>query len=40
MKYLSIETLLADQLERIERNKLTPENNSVLHFIEDINREN
>mgnify|MGYP003649771599 CR=1 FL=1 len=38
MKPLSFETLTADQIERIERSKLKPENNTVLHFIEDMNR--
>lgn len=34
---INFENLIADQLERIERSKLTPENNSVIHFINDIN---
>lgn len=39
LKALTVETLIADQKERIERSKQTKENNSVIHFIEDINQD-
>ena len=39
MKAVTIETLLADQKERIERNGLKAGDNAILDFINDINQE-
>jgi len=39
MKPTSIETLLADQIERIERNNLKTGDNLILDYINDVNKD-
>ena len=39
MKAQTFENLIADQKDRIQRNSATEEENSILIWIEDINRE-
>lgn len=39
MKPTTFETLIGDQLDRIERNKLKTGDNAVLDFINDINND-
>lgn len=39
MKGQTFETLIANQKERIERNSAPREDNSILLWIEDINKE-
>lgn len=39
MKAVTFETLIADQRERIERKNLSPGDNAILDYINDLNSE-